>query len=183
MLTDRSMQVIKSSLFKQFHFLSDAIDRGHMKKKIRDILDVWEKLDDIVYSKIQEAGKRLSMQDPLGELTSTQSQAVLKISRISPCTLSDAAKILRITKSSASVLVERLVVKGVFERRQDPDNRRCVLITVAKQAQKFLETVEEELIDEIGKITDKMGPDNFSKWHEAVQAINIAIESINDTEK
>ena len=154
-----------------------------MKEKIRDILDVWEKLDDIVYSKIQDAGKRLSIQDPLDELTNTQSQAVLKISRISPCTLSGAAKTLRITKSSASVLVERLVVKGVLERRQDPDNRRCVLITVAQQAQRFLETVEEELIDEIGKIADKMGPDNFGKWHEAVQAIGIAIERINETEE
>ena len=177
------MQVIKSSLFKQFHYLNDALDRGNMKEKIRDILDVWEKLDDVVYSKIQDAGKRLSMQDPLDELTNTQSQAVLKISRISPCTLSEAARNLRITKSSASVLVERLVVKGVLERRQDPANRRCVLITVAQQAQRFLETVEEELINEVGKIAEKMGPEDFGKWHEAVQAINIAIESINDTGK
>ena len=154
-----------------------------MKEKIRDILDVWEKLDDIVYSKIQDAGKRLSMQDPLEGLTNTQSQAVLKISRISPCTLSEAAKILRITKSSASVLVERLVVKGVLERRQDPANRRCVLITISQQAQRFLETVEEELINEVGKIAEKMGPEHFNKWHEAVQAINIAIESINGTGK
>lgn len=151
--------------------------------KIRDILDVWEKLDDIVYSKIQDAGKRLSIQDPLEGLTSTQSQAVLKISRISPCTLSEAAKTLRITKSSASVLVERLVVKGVLERRQDPTNRRRVLITVAHQAQRFLETVDEELMNEIGKIAKEMGPDTFSKWHEAVQAIGIAIEKINEAGK
>jgi len=155
----------------------------HMKEKIRDILGVWEKLDNVVYSKIQDAGKRLRMQDPLDELTNTQSQAVLKISRISPCTLSEAAKTLRITKSSASVLVERLVVKGVLERRQDPENRRCVLITVGQQAQRFLETVDEELINEVEKIAEKMGPDDFSKWHEAVQAIGIAIEKIYETEE
>jgi DNA-binding MarR family transcriptional regulator len=155
----------------------------HMKEKIRDILGVWEKLDDMVYSKIQDAGKRLRMQYPLDELTNTQSQAVLKISRISPCTLSEAAKTLRTTKSSASVLVERLVVKGVLERRQDPENRRCVLITVAEQAQRFLETVDEELINEVEKIAEKMGPDDFSKWHEAVQAIGIAIEKIDETEE
>ena len=154
-----------------------------MKDKIRDIITVWEKLDDIVYLKIQDVGKRLSMQDPLGELTDTQSQAVLKISRISPCTLSEAAKVLRITKPSASTLVERLVVKGVLERRQDPDNRRCVLITVAEQAQNFLDTVENELIIEIRKIADKMGSDNFNKWHEAIIDVDMAIEKINGTKE
>ena len=28
-----------------------------------------------------------------------------------------------------------------------------------------------------------MGPDIFNKWHEAVQAIHMAIESINETEE
>jgi len=46
-----------------------------------------------------------------------------------------------------------------------------------------LETVDEEPINEVAKIADKIGPDDFDKWHEAVQAIGIAIESINETEE
>jgi DNA-binding MarR family transcriptional regulator len=154
-----------------------------MDEKIRDILSVLEKFDDIVYSSIQNVGKRLSMKDPLGELTSTQCQAILKISNINPCTLSQAAKALRITKSSASALVERLVAKGVLEREQDPNNRRCVLINVAPPAQKFIKAVDDRLITEIKKIAKKIGADNFTKWHEAFHAINIAFENGNETGK
>ena len=53
-----------------------------MKEKIKDIINVMEKLYDIYIQKIQDAGKRLSMKDPFGELTNTQSRAVFKISRI-----------------------------------------------------------------------------------------------------
>jgi MarR family multiple antibiotic resistance transcriptional regulator len=149
-----------------------------MEEKIKDIINVMEKLDDIYILKIQNVGKRLSMKDPFGELTNTQSQAVFKISRICPCTLSEVSKILRITKSSASTLVERLVVKGVLERKQDPNNRRCVLITISPQAEKFKKALEEELINEMKKIADKMSPEDFNKWVEAYQAIDLAIENL-----
>ncbi len=149
-----------------------------MDEEIKDIIRVMEKLDSILFLKFQSIGKRLSMKDPFGELTNTQSQAAFKISRICPCTLSDVAKTLRITKSSASTLVERMVIKGVLERKQDPDNRRRVLITVAPQAKKFQKTIEKELIKELKKIAKNMPPKDFNKWVEANRAIDLAIDNI-----
>jgi DNA-binding MarR family transcriptional regulator len=137
-----------------------------------------EKLDDLYILKIQNVGKRLSMKDPFGELTNTQSQAVFKISRICPCTLSEVAKTLRTTKSSASTLVERLVVKGVLVRKQDPNNRRCIIITLSLQAKKFHKALEKELMNEIKKIADNMSSKNFDKWVEAYQAIDLAIDNL-----
>ena len=71
-----------------------------------------------------------------------------------------------------------MVVKGVLERKQDPDNRRRVLITVAKQAQKFQKTIERELIKELEKIANNMSKENFNKWVESNQAIDQAIDDI-----
>jgi len=149
-----------------------------MDKEIKDIINVMEKLDGILILKFQRIGKRLSMRDPFSELTNTQSQAVFKISKICPCTLSDVAKTLRITKSSASTLVERMVVKGVLERKQDPDNRRRVLITVKRAAQKFQKIIEKELVKELKRIANSMPPEDFNKWVEAHQAIDQAIDNI-----
>ena len=149
-----------------------------MKEKIKDIINVMEKLDDIYIQKIQDVGKHLSMKDPFGELTNTQSQAVFKISKICPCTLSDVAKSLRTTKSAASTLVERLVVRGVLERKQDPDNRRRVLITLTRQAQRFQKALEEELEKEMIRIADHMNPEDFKMWVKAYKAIDLAIDNI-----
>ena len=149
-----------------------------MKEKIKDIINVMEKLDDIYIQKIQDVGKRLSMKDPFGELTNTQSQAVFKISKICPCTLSDVAKSLRTTKSAASTLVERLVVRGVLERKQDPDNRRRVLITLTRQAQRFQKALEEELEKEMLRIADHMNPEDFNMWVKAYKAIGLAVDNI-----
>lgn len=154
-----------------------------MNNEIKDIIRVMEKLDGILFLKFQRIGKRPSMKDPFGELTNTQTQAVFKISRISPCTLSDVSKTLMISKSSASTLVERLVVKGVLERKQDPDNRRRVLITVAKQAQKFQKTIEQELVKELEKIAKNMSKENFKKWVDSNEAIDKAIDNIYGPEK
>ncbi|MBN1831783.1 MAG: MarR family transcriptional regulator [Deltaproteobacteria bacterium] len=149
-----------------------------MKEKIKSIISVMEKLDDIYFSNVQIVGKRLSMKDPFGELTSKQVQAVFKMSRICPCTLTEVARILRISKSSASTLVERLVVKGVIERRQDPNNRRKVLITLSSQARKFQKALEEELVKELVKIGETINPKDLKKWVEVYKAIDVAIYKI-----
>ncbi len=149
-----------------------------MDNKIKDIINVMEKLDGILFSKFQRIGKRLSMKDPFSELTNTQLQAIFKISKIQPCTLSDVAKTLRISKSSASTLVERMLVKGALERKQDPDNRRRVLITVTRSVNKFQKTIDEELIKELKTIANNMPPKDFNKWVEANRAIDIAIDNI-----
>lgn len=149
-----------------------------MKDKIRDIFNVMLKLDDIYFLNIQSVGKRLSMKDPFGELTSTQVQAVFKIGRICPCTLAEVAKTLRITNSSASTLVERLVVKGVVERKQDPNNRRKVLITLSDRARKFQKAFEEELIKELVRIAKSLNSKDFKKWVEVFKAIDAAIDKI-----
>ena len=149
-----------------------------MNEEIKDIIRVMERLDGILFLKFQRIGKRISMKDPFGELTNTQTQAFFKISRICPCTLSEVTDTLNISKSSASTLVERMVVKGVLERKQDPDNRRRVLITVAKQAHKFQKTIEQELVKELKKIATNMSEDDFNKWVESNTAIDRAIDVI-----
>jgi DNA-binding MarR family transcriptional regulator len=103
---------------------------------------------------------------------------MFKISKIQPCTLSEVAKTLRISKSSASTLVERMVVKGVLERKQDPDNRRRVLITVTRQVNKFQKTIDSELIKELKKIDTNMPPEDFNKWVEANRAIDLAVDAV-----
>lgn len=149
-----------------------------MDREIKDIINVMEKLDGILFSKFQRIGKRLSMKDPFSELTNTQMQAVFKIAKVQPCTLSDVAMILRISKSSASTLVERMVVKGVLERKQDPDNRRRVLITVSRQVSRFQKTIDAELIKELKRIAINMPPEDFNKWVEANRAIDLAVDTV-----
>ena len=149
-----------------------------MDKEIRDIIAVMERLDGILIRKFQSIGKRLSMKDPFSELTNTQLQAAFKIGKICPCTLSDVAKILRISKSSASTLVERMVVKGVLERKQDPTNRRRVLITVTQKVHRFQKTIDEALIKELKQIAENMPARDFNKWVVSNNAIDRAIDKI-----
>lgn len=149
-----------------------------MKDKIKDIINGMEKLDDIYFLNIQRVGKRLSMKDPFGELTSKQVQAVFKISRICPCTLTEVARTLRISKSSASTLVERLVVKGVLDRKQDPDSRRRVLISVSETARKFQRALEGSLVKELMRIAEALGPKTFQMWVDVYRAIDSAIDRL-----
>ena len=88
------------------------------------------------------------------------------------------AKSLGTTKSAASTLVERLVLRGVLERKQDPDNRRWVLITLTRQAQRFQKALEEELEKKMIRIADHMNTEDFNMWVKAYNAIDLAIDDI-----
>jgi DNA-binding MarR family transcriptional regulator len=71
-----------------------------------------------------------------------------------------------------------MVVKGVLERRQDPVNRRRVLITVTKQVSRFQKTIDAELVKELKKIATNMPPEDFNKWVEANRAIDLAVDAV-----
>jgi DNA-binding MarR family transcriptional regulator len=62
-------------------------------------------------------------------------------------TLNELADSLYITPSTASRTIEELVRKELVERRQDPDDRRAVSLTLTAQGQALFEALRQHLIE------------------------------------
>ena len=75
-------------------------------------------------------------------------------------TLNELADSLYITPSTASRTIEELVRKEWVERRQDPDDRRAVSLTLTAQGQALFEALRQHLIERQRGILEQIDPDS-----------------------
>lgn len=67
------------------------------------------------------------------ELTFAQARVLIVIAARKTQTLGELAALLDVGKATASVLVQRLVDRGLLERREDPRDRRRVEISLSEK--------------------------------------------------
>lgn len=81
---------------------------------------------------------------PDGELSQVRLSILRLLRRRERQSVNDLARFLGLTKAAASQNVERLVRVGLVERREDPNDRRGVWVTLTARGQRILEEVEKE---------------------------------------
>lgn len=105
-------------------------------------------------------------------ISSNHIHAALLLKTVSPCSLKDFAAVMRLSKSSASALVERMVEKNIVERKPNPDNRREILLSVNPDFEKHVTFVRKELADWFAGLIDELGQEAFEKWYSVMQQLN-----------
>ncbi len=105
-------------------------------------------------------------------ISSNHIHAALLLKTIAPCSLKDFAALMRLSKSSASALVDRMVDKKIVARTTNPDNRREVVLSVNAEFEAHVAFVRKELAAWFGEVIDELGPDAFEQWYEIMQRLN-----------
>jgi len=73
------------------------------------------------------------------ELTPSQQAVFASIAKNGPATIGRIAELEHVQPPSASKIVASLEVRGLVERRSDPDDRRCSLIAITDTGSTYLE--------------------------------------------
>ncbi len=73
------------------------------------------------------------------ELTYAQIGTLMALQRRGAMTVSNVAENTNLSLAAGSHLVNRLVQRGLLERREDPDDRRQKLVTLSDDGKAFLE--------------------------------------------
>ena len=84
--------------------------------------------------------------DETMDLTYNQYKALLSLSDMGPCTLNALSRELDVATSSASQMVDRLVVMGLVDRSAADGDRRSIVLTSSANGEKLLEKVKEEIL-------------------------------------
>ena len=90
------------------------------------------------------------------DLTFTQLRALSVLARRQPLRMSDLAEALQMTLPSASALADRMVRRGFVTRRSDPDDRRTVLLELARPGRRILDALERGSSEHMGRVIDGM---------------------------
>lgn len=88
------------------------------------------------------------------------------------------ARNLKVSAAAASQAIDRLVEAGLVVRKQDPQDRRAVMISVSPEGKKFLKSIQEESIELMGDIYKEIAPteEELVIFRKILSQMNMALE-------
>jgi DNA-binding MarR family transcriptional regulator len=83
--------------------------------------------------------------------------------------VSDLAEQARVTKQTASFLVEQLEAAGYVERVPDPTDRRARLVRLTPRARRVAQVADAEVEQALAEWADHVGEDRLRQMHETLR--------------
>ncbi len=145
--------------------------------KAQFIIETDVLLSAVIVRIIDRYSAKSRQKDPLAGLPRGQLNAAITIRRIEPCCLSDLSRALHVSQTSASLMVDRLVERGLVLRTPDTKDRRRVTIRLEPRVKKYVEAVSDELTQWVRKTTRKAGPGVLNEWHAVLAKLRPLLES------
>ena len=104
------------------------------------------------------------------ELTFTQLRGLFVLGARQPVRVSDLARALGMSLASASALSDRLVRLGYVARRSDPDDRRTVLLHLARKGSHLLARLDRRSTAKLSRAIQQMTGDERTALATALRA-------------
>ncbi len=108
---------------------------------------------------------------PCADLTFPQSNALMVIQQEDEMTMKELATALSVSPPSASAMADRLVEMGMLTREQSRQDRRAVRVKLSKEGAKTFAAMENQILQVITELLDKLGPDYALQWCEVYARI------------
>lgn len=112
-----------------------------------------------------------------GGISLPQVRAMAYLFRSSNSSLNELSEYLGVSNASASNLVDRLVKKDFISRKEDPRERRCVLLNLTEkgriQYQEIRLLAEKELSSSLNSLSD----DDLKQIHEGLSLLRNTLNS------
>lgn len=76
-------------------------------------------------------------------------------------TIGDVANAMQVRQSSASLLIDRCVKRGLLDRREDPGDRRRAVVSLTEEGQRILDTIMVANRRQLGELHDALFRESF----------------------
>lgn len=153
------------------------MEPDELRRKVLFVSETSKILGIAINRIVEEFFRMRGIRDPLADLRVSQLVAVLNISRMEPCSLSDLVRFLHVSKSSASLIVKRLVEKRIVIRETDPENRRQVVISIEPTIRKHLDAVDEAILKWLGRIAEALGGNQLDQWYDVMLKLRTVLDN------
>ncbi|WP_419175869.1 MarR family winged helix-turn-helix transcriptional regulator [Desulfosediminicola sp.] len=143
--------------------------------KVSVIVETDGLLRDYITSVVIKDIKSRISDNRFTSLNSNHIHAALLLKAIAPCALKDFAALMRLSKSAASALVERMVENSLVVRQPNPHNRREILLSVSPDFEEHVVFVRAELANWFASLIEDLGEETFEQWFSVMQQLNTVI--------
>lgn len=98
-------------------------------------------------------------------------------------TLKALSEHVEMNSSAASVMVDKMVVKGYLERAVNPRDRRTVNIRLSAKGEEIIESARTMLMERLAKIMEALSPAEQKQLAKIAQKIKGAVEEVSQKSK
>ena len=113
------------------------------------------------------------------DLTLAQMQLLMTVKENRDITLTDLSARLGVSPPSVSVMVDRLVERGMLTRKRSTEDRRKIALCLSREKAEHLRLVEEQVLASFFEIIEKVGPETARKWREVLERVEEALQEMN----
>lgn len=117
------------------------------------------------------------------DLSIAQMNLIMAVRCEGEITLGELAALLHVSPPSVSVMVDRLVDRGILTRQRLASDRRKVVVGVSPSEDKKIAALEEHLIAGFVTLIEKLGPETTAKWNEVLQEVEKILDTPNTIAK
>jgi DNA-binding MarR family transcriptional regulator len=109
-----------------------------------------------------------------------QLKAIMVLAKNQRLAVGGVARALGISESSASILVDKLVHRGLADRETDPADRRRTFVVATEEGQALVERLRRSRRDQLMRWLDDMGEADLRALAQGLDALADAIERGSD---
>lgn len=119
---------------------------------------------------------------PDSSVTMAQMRVLMLLSALSEVRMSEAATALRVSQSTASGLVDRLVESGLVARHSDAHDRRQVLVSLTATGVAFLDHFQELGINHLRELMASFTGEEVVIIRRAIELLTAAARRLREEE-
>jgi len=136
---------------------------------IRQVIELQHKVNRMLRRQVPDAWMELS-------LTLAQLKSLFFISSEGNTNVRKLAAALSVTSANVTGIVDRLVKQGLVTRRENPEDRRMLLLQVTDKGRALITDLRERQTSRLSKILDYMSPDEVSTLAQGLSSLLKACE-------
>ena len=136
---------------------------------IQQVVELQRKVNRMLRRQAPDAWMELS-------LTLAQLKGLFFISNEGNTNVRKLAAALSVTSANVTGIVDRLVKQGLATRRENPEDRRMLLLQVTDKGRALITDLRERQISRLSEILDYMSPDELSTLAQGFSSLLKACE-------
>ncbi len=116
------------------------------------------------------------------DLTYNQYKTLLTVANQGQCTLRELGEELDVAMSSASQMVDRLVVQGLLRREQDSENRRQVHIGLTPEGESLIAELQATILGGYQRLLSDLSDDEQEDLVRSFETIARLLKKVTEKE-
>lgn len=143
----------------------------------RDIFETGKLIQDHIFRARNMVLENMEKDETFSDLTVNQLHLMLIVKMHQKVSMTGLSRRLGVSPPSVSVMVDRLVEKGILVRQHNEKDRRVVEVSVSEEAVNVIQQVEAGMMAVFVGLVEKIGPETARQWHRVIKKVKPVLEA------